>query len=111
LKILRGAEADLTDAVKLGYTTAIVVPGNVPSPEEATVTGVRTTGLPQPIAIRAVVLPEDMYMAWRAAWEVLIAYAGWWGRQERWPLGDGTRARSDPATAINMPPLGAAIAA
>ncbi len=111
IKILHAAQADLTDAVRLGYTTAVVVPGAVPAPEEGTIVGLSTAGIPSPTAIRSVVMPEDKYAAWRMAWEVLVAYAGWWGKPARWPLGDGDRAKKDPITAMNMPPLGAGLAA
>jgi hypothetical protein len=111
IKILRTAETELTSAVNLGYTTAVVIPGPVPAPEETTIIALRATGIPGPIAIKAVLMNGDKYMAWRAAWEVLMAFAGWWGRQARWPLGDGERAKKDPTTAAGMPPLGAGLAA
>lgn len=111
VRILHGAEESLRNAMNLGFTTAVVVPGPVAAPEETTIVALRTDGLPGPIARKAVLWPDAQYMAWRAAWEVLMAYTGWWGPRAKWPLGDGLRAKADPREALKMPPLGGAMAA
>jgi len=105
--ILRGGAKLLADAERMGYRSYVLVPGDVAVPEEGMVIAQRDPTEPKVLdALEAVVWPRAQYQAWQAAWEIAVAYAGWWGKRARWPLGDGERARTDRIAASKLVPIG-----
>lgn len=107
---LRNMEADLVRIIQLDSATLVVVPGAVPSPEEIALAATDTSGFPKPVVRKGLQWPAQIYQAWREAWEILMAYTGWWGQRRAWPLGDGTRALVDPHEAMKLPTVGGALA-
>jgi hypothetical protein len=111
IKVLQAAQAALEQIMKSGHATWVLVPGDVTVPEE---TKIIARWNPSEVTVQdprdAVVWPQVQYQAWRAAWEILVGYAGWWGKADVWPLGDGARAVSDRVTAGQLPPIAGAYA-